>query len=63
MVYCSISAYGQEKRLSSMPGHDINFQAMAGTLGYSPRPEVPLLQLGDISSAMYAALGIVGALA
>jgi crotonobetainyl-CoA:carnitine CoA-transferase CaiB-like acyl-CoA transferase len=62
IVYCSISAYGQEERLSSMPGHDINFQAMAGTLAYSPRPEVPLLQLGDMSSAMYAALGIVGAL-
>ena len=62
IVYCSISAYGQVNSLSSMPGHDINFQAMAGTLGYSPRPEVPLLQLGDMSSAMYAALGILGAL-
>ena len=62
IIYCSISAYGQEERLSSMPGHDINFQAMAGTLAYSPRPEVPLLQLGDMSSAMYAALGIAGAL-
>jgi alpha-methylacyl-CoA racemase len=63
IVYCSISAYGQESRLSSMPGHDINFQAMAGTLGYSLRPEVPLLQLGDMTSGMYAALGILGALA
>ena len=63
IVYCSISAYGQEDRLSSMPGHDINFQAMAGTLGYSPVPEVPMLQLSDMTSAMYAALGILGALA
>jgi alpha-methylacyl-CoA racemase len=62
IVYCSISAYGQDNRLSSMPGHDINFQAMAGTLAYSRRPEVPLLQLGDMSSGMYAALGILGAL-
>ena len=62
IVYCSISAYGQENKLSSMPGHDINFQAMAGTLGYSPGPEVPLLQLGDMASGMYAALGILGAL-
>jgi crotonobetainyl-CoA:carnitine CoA-transferase CaiB-like acyl-CoA transferase len=45
-----------------MPGHDINFQAMAGTLGYSPGPQVPLLQLGDMASGMYAALGILGAL-
>jgi crotonobetainyl-CoA:carnitine CoA-transferase CaiB-like acyl-CoA transferase len=45
-----------------MPGHDINFQAMAGTMGYSSRPEVPLLQLGDLASGMYAALGILAAL-
>ena len=63
IIYCSISAYGQEGALSSMPGHDINFQAMAGTLAYSPGAEVPLLQLGDLSSGMYAALGILGALA
>ena len=62
VVYCSISAYGQTSRLSAMPGHDINFQAMAGTLGYSPGPEVPLLQLGDMASGMYAALGVLGAL-
>ena len=63
IVYCSISAYGQGAPLSSMPGHDINFQAMAGTLAYSPLAQVPLLQLGDLSSGMYAALGILGALA
>lgn len=62
IVYCSISAYGQDSTLSSMPGHDINFQAMAGTLGYSPGPQVPLMQLGDLASGMYAALGILGAL-
>jgi alpha-methylacyl-CoA racemase len=62
IVYCSISSYGQEGKLSSMPAHDINFQAMAGTLGYSRRAEVPLLQLGDLTSGMYAALAIAGAL-
>jgi len=62
IIYCSISAYGQDSKLSSMPGHDINFQAMAGTLAYSPGAEVPLLQLGDMTSGMYAALGILGAL-
>jgi crotonobetainyl-CoA:carnitine CoA-transferase CaiB-like acyl-CoA transferase len=62
IVYCSISAYGQGEKLSSMPGHDINFQAMAGTLSYSRGPEVPLLQLGDMTSGMYAAIAILGAL-
>lgn len=62
IVYCTISAFGQSSRLSSMPGHDINFQAMAGTLGYSRRAEVPLLQLSDMVSGIYAALAIAGAL-
>jgi crotonobetainyl-CoA:carnitine CoA-transferase CaiB-like acyl-CoA transferase len=62
IVYCAISAYGQSSRLSSMPGHDINFQAAAGTLGYSRRAEVPLLQLSDMVSGTCAALAIAGAL-
>ena len=32
IVYCSISAYGQRSGLSTMPGHDNNFQAKAGTM-------------------------------
>jgi crotonobetainyl-CoA:carnitine CoA-transferase CaiB-like acyl-CoA transferase len=63
IVYCSISAHGQLSRLSSVPGHDINFQAMTGTMGYSHRAEVPLLQLSDMVSGTYAALAIAGALA
>lgn len=62
LVYCSISSYGQVDPLSSMPGHDINFQAMAGSLAYGRSPEVPLLQLGDLASGMYAAVGVLGAL-
>lgn len=62
IVYCSISAFGQKSRHSSMPGHDINFQAMGGSLGGTKRPAVPLVQLGDMVSGMYAALAIVGAL-
>lgn len=62
IVYCSISTFGQESKLSSMPAHDINFQALAGTLDYPHRAEVPMLQLGDMVSGMFAALGILGAL-
>jgi len=63
IVYCSISAFGQRSRFSLIPGHDINFQAMAGSLGYSKNPEVPHLQLGDMVSGTFAALAILGALA
>ncbi|MDA4128013.1 MAG: CoA transferase [Thaumarchaeota archaeon] len=63
IIYCSISSYGSANPLSSMPGHDLNFQAMSGVLRDLKEPHVPLVQLGDLSSAMYAAVGILGALA
>lgn len=62
MVYCSITAFGQASGFSSVPGHDINFQGMAGTLAYSHGAVVPQLQLADLAGGMYAALGILGAL-
>jgi crotonobetainyl-CoA:carnitine CoA-transferase CaiB-like acyl-CoA transferase len=62
IVYCSISAFGQRSRHSSMPGHDINFQAMGGSLGYSRKPSVPLVQMGDMVSGMYASIAILAAL-
>lgn len=63
IIHCSISAFGQRSKHSSMPGHDINFQSMGGSLGYSKKPAVPMAQLGDMVSGMYAALAILGALA
>lgn len=63
IVYCSISAFGHTDTLSSMPGHDINFQAMSGVLGTSTGTRVPMVQLGDLCSGMYAAVGILSALA
>lgn len=62
IVYCSISAFGQGDRHSQMPAHDINFQAMAGSLDYA-KPAVPLMQLGDTTSGLFAALAIAAALA
>lgn len=62
VVYCSISAFGESSPMSSMPAHDLNFQAMSGMLGSSQSPEVPLAQTGDYVSGLYAALGIAAAL-
>jgi alpha-methylacyl-CoA racemase len=62
IVYCSISAFGHDSRMSSMPAHDLNFQAMSGFLGSAAKPAVPFVQLGDYTSALYAALGILAAL-
>ena len=62
VVYCSISAFGQSSPLSLTPGHDINFQAMGGTLDYPRRAEVPLLQLSDMVAGTLGAVAILGAL-
>jgi alpha-methylacyl-CoA racemase len=62
IVYCSISSFGRQSRLSSMPAHDLNFQAMSGLLGSAGKPQIPFVQLGDYIAAMYATIGILAAL-
>jgi crotonobetainyl-CoA:carnitine CoA-transferase CaiB-like acyl-CoA transferase len=64
IVYCSISSFGRDSRLSSMPAHDLNFQGMVGLLDPQKqrRPRVPSVQFGDYVSGMYAAIGILAAL-
>ena len=66
LVYCSITGYGQDGPYRSRPGHDLSYQALAGLLSslipagqFDRRPGVAI---GDLSSAMFAALGIVAAL-
>lgn len=61
IVYCSISAFGRKSPMSKLPGHDLNFQAMAGSLG-PMKPQVPLIQYSDYCAAMYASIGILAAL-
>ena len=61
IIYCSISAFGQTLDLSAIPGHDVNFQALAGALEYPKRAALPQLQLSDLVAGTYAALAIVAA--
>ena len=66
LVYCSISAYGQEGPYRDRPGHDLNLQALTGAcdLG-ADEDDVPkggALPVADLSSSMTAALAIVAAL-
>jgi crotonobetainyl-CoA:carnitine CoA-transferase CaiB-like acyl-CoA transferase len=63
VVYCSISGYGQDGPLASVPGHDIDYQAWAGVL--EPRdgtPVVPRPPLADLAGGAYAAMAICAAL-
>jgi crotonobetainyl-CoA:carnitine CoA-transferase CaiB-like acyl-CoA transferase len=66
IVYCSISGFGQNGPYRDRPAHDLSFQGIAGLLSnlidkgsFENRPAVAI---GDLSSGMFAALGIVAAL-
>lgn len=67
IVYCSLTGYGQQGPYSKMPGHDINYIAMAGALSVirdsQGRPVTPSNILADMAGGgMHAAAGILAAL-
>lgn len=66
LIYASISSVGQSGPGTGVAGHDLSIQAAAGMvdvpLGKEADVALPVLPLADISSAMFAALGIVTAL-
>jgi len=66
LIFCSISGYGQTGPLAHRAGHDLNYLARAGVLGFQgPEggpPTVPGFQLADVSGGLYAVIGIMGAL-
>ena len=66
LIYVSISSFGQTGPWSHIAGHDLSIQGALGLLraipGEEKRSDVPMLPLADISSAMFAALGVVTAL-
>jgi len=63
IVYCSISGYGQEGARATLPGHDVNYQALGGALtpdgGAGTMPRLPA---ADLASGVTAAFGICAAL-
>jgi len=63
LVHCSINGFGNDSPKSA---HDLNFVALAGLLDLQSdrtgRPVLPGTQIGDMSSALFAALSIVAAL-
>jgi len=63
VVYCSISGYGATGPMAQVPGHDINYQALAGVL--TPRggaPTFATIPVGDLGAGMTAAMATVAAL-
>jgi crotonobetainyl-CoA:carnitine CoA-transferase CaiB-like acyl-CoA transferase len=62
LIFCSISGYGASGPLAQAAGHDGNYLALAGVLhrnGHPPRFFDP--PVADLTSSLFAALAILGA--
>lgn len=66
LVLVSISGFGQHGPYRDRPAHDLSYQAIAGLLHAQARSGAPQpagdLAIGDLSSAMFAAVGALAAL-
>jgi formyl-CoA transferase len=66
LVYASISGFGQTGPYKNRPGYDIIGQAMGGLLSITGWPDSPPTRsgtaIGDILSALFTCIGILGAL-
>lgn len=67
LVYCSFSGYGQTGPYRDLPGHDLNFEALAGIFAVTgargqTRPAIPGVPIADLASGFNAALSILASL-
>lgn len=63
LILCSISGYGQEGPDAHRAGHDLNYVARAGVLGFGAPGSMPAVQLGDIGGgSLWAVVQILAAL-
>lgn len=66
IVYCSISAFGQDGPYRNRPAHDLAVEALAGALslnlGDDNRPAIPALPWTDLLSGLHGLAGVLMAL-
>ena len=66
LIYCSITGYGFTGPKAGLPGYDILAQAEAGVMSFTGESESGPLRfpvaIADLTTGMYAAMGILGAL-
>ncbi len=63
IIYCSVSGYGQTGPNVQRPGHDVNYQALAGALASRDGevPVIPRVPLADLAAGTMAAFCIAAA--
>lgn len=59
IVVLSLVGYAQDGPLADAPGHDLNYQALAGLVA---PPAMPRAQVADVAGAMYGATAVLAAL-
>lgn len=66
LIVCALTGYGQSGPLAHRAGHDLNYLARSGLLGFmgpaGAPPTVPGFQLADVSGGMWAVISILAAL-
>lgn len=65
LVHCALSGYGQTGPLRLATGHDLNYEALSGSLestGTLEAPVIPFPPMADHAGAMQAVIAILGAL-
>jgi crotonobetainyl-CoA:carnitine CoA-transferase CaiB-like acyl-CoA transferase len=66
IVYCAISAFGQEGAFRHRPAHDLALQAESGllsiTLGEDGKPALPGLPIADVLAGLQGLAGVLMAL-
>jgi crotonobetainyl-CoA:carnitine CoA-transferase CaiB-like acyl-CoA transferase len=66
IVYCSISAFGQQGPYRERPAHDLAVEGLSGvlsiTLGQDGKPAIPGLPLADLLASLHGLAGVLMAL-
>ena len=62
IIYCSITAYGQDGPYKSKAAHDINVIGVGGVLGITEHRALPAIQIADLSSSLMSCIAILAAL-